>query len=528
MASYGHGNSGGKVFRDNCVAGDYVKLSSVAVSIIDTPIFQRLRYLKQLGMTEFVYPGATHTRFAHSLGVAHRARELGARLRERQPELAASDRDLLLLEVAGLCHDLGHGPFSHAFETELVPKLLKEGEQWEHERMSCRLLDHIVATYRVDLSAEELARVKDLMLGELNYTDKADWAGREWMFDVVANKRNGLDVDKLDYLKRDNVACGELTTSEFSALYENMRVIRGEVCFRASVRSAVQDVYAARAKLHEWVYTHPVCKAVEYMCIDAMLLAAEELGIAAALHDPDRYALLDDTIIRDIERLTSKAPNVLRAQELLRRLRHRDIYKIVASVDVPQSRVLDFPKVTAADVLAHQDSAASGVLLQEDDVRIQSLRIDFTAQHRNPLEHVGMYINDEDEEPHYLEVPFAPGFFVTRQVRIFLTRLCDTPQEKERYQAAARAAFTRWKQQALPNVPVLSPQKSSLTASARKRRRTDSEHGATGGSSSAGATAAAGAAVVATAADSRAEADDEAEPPACSQSQPPAKKQLAL
>ncbi len=52
--------------------------------------------------------GATHTRFAHSLGVAHRARELGARLRERQPELAASDRDLLLLEVAGLCHDLGH------------------------------------------------------------------------------------------------------------------------------------------------------------------------------------------------------------------------------------------------------------------------------------------------------------------------------------------------------------------------------------------------------------------------------------
>lgn len=522
--SCGHGSSGGKVFRDNCVAGDYVKLSSVAVSIVDTPIFQRLRYLKQLGMTDFVYPGATHTRFAHSLGVAHRARELGARLRERQPGLVASDRDLLLLEVAGLCHDLGHGPFSHAFETELVPRLLAEGEQWQHEAMSCRLFDHICANYRIDLTAEEQARVKDLMLGEMKHTAKADWAGREWMFDVVANKRNGLDVDKLDYLKRDNVACGELTTSEFSALYENMRVIDGEVCFRATVRSAVQDVYAARAKLHEWVYTHPVCKAVEYMCIDAMLLAAEELGIAEALHDPDRYALLDDTIIRDIERSHSRSPSMLRAQELLRRLRHRDIYKFVASVDVPQSRVLDFPKVTAADVLAHQDAAASGVLLQEEDVRVHSLRIDFTAQHRNPLEHVGMYINEDDEQPHYLEAPFAPGTFVTRQVRIYLTRLCDTPQEKERYHAAAKAAFTRWKQRVLPNTLVVSPQKSSLTASARKRQQPASEQGATDVSSG-GVAAAAGATA---AAESRQAADEEEEPLACSQSEPPAKKQLVL
>ncbi|KAL4428396.1 hypothetical protein ABPG75_002485 [Micractinium tetrahymenae] len=520
----GHGSSNGKVVRDNCIAGDYVKLSSVSVSIVDTPVFQRLRYLKQLGMTEFVYPGATHTRFAHSLGVAHRARELGARLRDRQPELGVSDRDLLLLEVAGLCHDLGHGPFSHAFETELVPKLLREGEQWEHERMSCRLFDHICATYHIDLTAAEQA--KDLMLGEVKHTNKADWAGREWMLDVVANKRNGLDVDKLDYLKRDNVACGELTTSEFSALYENMRVINGEVCFRASVRSAVQDVYSARAKLHEFVYTHPVCKAVEYMCIDAMLLAAEELGIREALHDPEKYALLDDTIIRTIERSASKSPGMLRAQELLRRLRHRDIFKLVASVDVPQGRVLDFPKVTAADVLAHQD-AASEVQLQQGDVRIHNLKIDFTAQHRNPLEQVGMYINEDDEQPHYLEVPFAPGTFITRQVRIYLTRLCETPQEKERYQAAAKAAFTRWMQHVLPNTLVVSPQKSSLTASARKRQRPASEQDTTAGSSGA-ATAAAGAAAAAAASDSRGAADDGDEPLACSQSQPAAKKQLVL
>lgn len=112
-----------------------MRLSATAVAIVDTPIFQRLRYLKQLGTTgedcsacpgrrrlprrstsppsdkhpwdkpppasdaEYVYPGATHTRFAHSLGVAHRARELALRLAERQPELALSDSDLVVLEV---------------------------------------------------------------------------------------------------------------------------------------------------------------------------------------------------------------------------------------------------------------------------------------------------------------------------------------------------------------------------------------------------------------------------------------------
>ncbi len=118
---------------------------------IDTPQFQRLRYLKQLGTTSFVFPGAQHSRFEHSIGVSHLAHQMITRIRSQQPELNVTDTEVKvcvhcvcvcpcvsvplcclflwacgrtrltpdsaqLITLAGLCHDLGHGPFSHAFE----------------------------------------------------------------------------------------------------------------------------------------------------------------------------------------------------------------------------------------------------------------------------------------------------------------------------------------------------------------------------------------------------------------------------
>lgn len=515
-----------KVFRDNTVPGDYVKLSATAVAISDTPIFQRLRYLKQLGMAEFVFPGATHTRFFHSLGVAHRAKEFAQRLKSRQPELELSDADLLVLEIAGLCHDLGHGPFSHSFESELVPHLLPQGETWEHERMSCVLFDHICHTYHVDLSPDEQQRVKDLIVGSREEA-RADWTGREWQFDIVANKRNGLDVDKLDYLKRDNVACGFLTTADFSALYEAMKVIDGRVCFRTSVRSVVQAVYSARAQMHEFVYTHPVAKAVEYMVVDALRLVAGEIGIPEALHDPERYALLDDTILRTIERSTSQTSTMLAAQDLLRRLRVRDIYKHAGSADIPQDKVETYPKVKPEEILQCQDPA-SGVQLLPSDVRVHNLKIDYTQHNENPLKHVGFYVNEEDEEcvPFAPGNPFAPSTFITRQVRIYLVRLCNSPEEKRQYNEAVKAAFAAWSRKVLQTEMLMSPQKSTLTASARKRQHP--------GSSQQGGTAPgsrpASAAGTATAPNGIVQAgsalDDDDQPVACSQSHEPAAKKL--
>jgi uncharacterized protein len=91
--------------------------------VIQTPQFQRLRRIKQLGFSELVYPGATHTRFAHSLGVFHTARKLMTIIKERLGDNAYQKTKVPVALAAALVHDLGHGPYSHAFED--VGKRLK-------------------------------------------------------------------------------------------------------------------------------------------------------------------------------------------------------------------------------------------------------------------------------------------------------------------------------------------------------------------------------------------------------------------
>ena len=85
------------------------------MAIVDTPQFQRLRYLKQTGVCHFVYPNATHTRFQHSIGVGHLAFKFAEKLRKENPHLV-DEKDSVCVMIAGLCHDLGHGPFSHLWE----------------------------------------------------------------------------------------------------------------------------------------------------------------------------------------------------------------------------------------------------------------------------------------------------------------------------------------------------------------------------------------------------------------------------
>ena len=95
----------------------------MTLAFLDTPQMQRLRGLNQLGLSNYVYIPATHTRFEHSLGVAHLAQTLCENLRRRQPKLEITAKDVVCVKLAGLLHDLGHGPFSHLYDGELRKQL---------------------------------------------------------------------------------------------------------------------------------------------------------------------------------------------------------------------------------------------------------------------------------------------------------------------------------------------------------------------------------------------------------------------
>ncbi len=104
-----------------------INLDPLTLAFLDTPQLQRLRGLNQLGVADYVYMNARHSRFEHSLGVAHLAETMASSLARRQPSLKITEKDIMCIKLAGLCHDLGHGPFSHIYDGELREQLKVQG-----------------------------------------------------------------------------------------------------------------------------------------------------------------------------------------------------------------------------------------------------------------------------------------------------------------------------------------------------------------------------------------------------------------
>ncbi|CAG0886307.1 unnamed protein product [Darwinula stevensoni] len=276
-----------KVFHD-CIHG-LMTIHSLCARIIDTPEFQRLRNLKQTGFCYWVFPGACHNRFEHSLGTGFLARKMTEELKRHQPDLPLTSEDLLCVEIAGLCHDLGHGPFSHTWERFVQAT----GISWQHEDMSTKLLQYIIDKYSLKgeflqfgLSEVHISFIKCLINGN-KMTDKGIhpfWNQKGFLWDIVANKRNGIDVDKCDYFLRDSYHLGIKNTFNHERMMKFARALfipgQGwQICFREKEANNLQDMFYQRAQLHRRAYQHKVNCILECMFIDAMLKANDSFTL---------------------------------------------------------------------------------------------------------------------------------------------------------------------------------------------------------------------------------------------------------
>ena len=161
----------------------YIEFEPLLISIIDTQEFQRLRYIKQLGICYFVFSGASHNRFEHSLGVSYLSGEMIKNLKNKQPELNITDRQILLIKIAGLVHDLGHACYSHFFDhLFLKSKFDEKEEKIEHEYRSGWLFEFIVKKYKLKITKEECKFIKKLI-----NPGKED---NSFIYDIVANKND--------------------------------------------------------------------------------------------------------------------------------------------------------------------------------------------------------------------------------------------------------------------------------------------------------------------------------------------------
>jgi HD superfamily phosphohydrolase len=165
-----------------------IRVDEHALRLIDTGVFQRLRYVRQLGLAYLVYPGATHTRFEHALGAYHLARRTLGLLEERGELKGVVPDECAVVRSAALLHDVGHYPYSHALE---------EIGALHHEEVALPLITEgqAAAELRAAIGSDAPARVFALIRGESESPLQGLISG-------------SLDLDKIEYLKRDAFMCG--------------------------------------------------------------------------------------------------------------------------------------------------------------------------------------------------------------------------------------------------------------------------------------------------------------------------------
>ncbi|KAF9651040.1 HD-domain/PDEase-like protein [Thelephora ganbajun] len=312
-----------RMFKDS-IHG-YMPFSPKICAFIDTAHFQRLRFVKQLGTSYRVWPGAAHNRFEHCLGVAYLARCMAEHLKDQQPELGITDRDVECVQVAGLCHDLGHGPFSHVWDGQFIPAALP-GKYWKHEDASEMMFDDLVVKNNIDLPENDIQFIKALIAGDPSSC--SDNTEKPFLFEIVANRRNGIDVDKFDYIARDTKVTSDIASSICTdRLINCARVIEDQICYDIKDANMLFELCHTRYSLHKLIYSHKTARAIEYMIVDALLAAESVMHFAGYVTDPGRYLHLTDSIIELIQ--MSNDQNLTEAQAILNRITSRDLYKTV-------------------------------------------------------------------------------------------------------------------------------------------------------------------------------------------------------
>lgn len=369
---------------------DQIGLSPRSWMFVDTKQFQRLRQIKQLGTSYYVWAGASHNRFEHCIGVAYLARLMASHLQKHQPELGITDRDVQCVEIAGLCHDLGHGPWSHVWDNLFIPKALP-GSEWKHEDGSVLMFDYLVEDNDISLEARDADFIKALISGDHEKCPDE----KPFLFDIVANKRNGLDVDKFDYISRDSHMIGDGVKIALPRIIKSARVLDDQICYDIKDANQLYDICSTRFKLHKMVYNHKAAKAIEYMIIDGLLAADPHVKIAERVFQKEKYLYLTDNIMNIIE--ASDDEELAPARAIFERIRNRDLYKMVDFKSIPwRDRMLFKEYITPQTILEATKKHPDADFLNISGLTVDDIIVDFSTMHygmgaKNPLDCVKFY-----------------------------------------------------------------------------------------------------------------------------------------
>ncbi|MET2984977.1 HD domain-containing protein [Aureibaculum conchae] len=230
-----------KIFNDP-IYGFINIPSELIFDIIEHPYFQRLRRISQMGLSSFVYPGAHHTRFEHAMGAMHLMQKTIAVLKNKSIEISKEEEEALLIAI--LLHDIGHGPFSHTLEHSLVTNI-------KHEEISIIFMEELNIAFSGKLSLA-------IKIFKGNYH-------RKFLNQLISSQ---LDIDRLDYLKRDSFYTG-VTEGNINSerIISMLTVVDDNLVVEEKGIYSVEKFIVARRLMYWMVYLHKTSLVADYILV---------------------------------------------------------------------------------------------------------------------------------------------------------------------------------------------------------------------------------------------------------------------
>jgi len=238
-----------KIFNDP-VHGFIEVPKNILLQVIDHPYFQRLRRIRQAGLSSLIYPGSVHTRFNHALGAMHLTKQALDLLRKKDIEITEEEYTATLLAI--LLHDIGHGPFSHALENVLIPEL-------KHEQMSLLLMEHLNIAFN-----GQLTLAIQIFTGQNPKT---------FLHQLISGQ---LDMDRMDYLMRDSFFTGVIEgVIGTDRIIKTLNVHNNRLVVEEKGIYAIEKFIIARRLMYWQVYLHKTSIIAEHMIIKTLQRAKE-------------------------------------------------------------------------------------------------------------------------------------------------------------------------------------------------------------------------------------------------------------
>lgn len=285
---------------------DFIRVYEHELSIIDNPIFQRLRRIRQLSGAHLTYPAAQHTRFEHSLGVMHIASQAGNALNEKG--ILKSD-DIEILRLSGLLHDIGHGPFSHLFEEIIQEK------KFSHEDFGKKIILKSEIGDSLSKNGYDKKLVTKIAFGDSKF---------QYLNEIVSG---ALSADMMDYLLRDGYFTGaEHAKIDHKRITQSLDVHKKKLSLERSALYSFESMMHSRYQMFKAVYFHKTVRAAEVMLLEALRLSDDEFGFTT-FNLNEFVNLTDEYILSTL--ISSKSMKLERARQFAQDYQNRKLLKCV-------------------------------------------------------------------------------------------------------------------------------------------------------------------------------------------------------